>query len=114
MRQYQSRPKLLAEVIRDLIEHQPDMIMVGDVIDPIKLLHSARKSSVDVVIVTPLKANCMPEICSHLLVEHPRMKIITLSSKGEAAYLYHSGVGKQRIDEPPGKLIYGVIQEALQ
>ena len=104
-----SRPKLLSEVIQNMIAHQPHKIMVGDVIDPIKLLHATRKTSVDVVIVTPLKSYGMSNICSQLLAEHPRMKIVTLSSKGEAAYLYHSGAGKQRSDEPSGQLIFGTI-----
>jgi DNA-binding NarL/FixJ family response regulator len=104
-----SRPKLLSEVIRNMIAHQPDRIMAGDVIDPIKLLHATRKTSVDVVIVTPQKAYGVSNICSQLLAEHPRMKIVMLSSKGEAAHLYHSGAGKQRSDEPSGQLIFGSI-----
>jgi DNA-binding NarL/FixJ family response regulator len=104
-----SRPKFFSEVIRNMITHQPDRIMVGDVIDPIKLLHATRKSSVDVVVVTALKANGVSNICSQLLAEHPRMKIVMLSSKGETAHLYHSGAGKQRSNEPSGQLIFGTI-----
>jgi DNA-binding NarL/FixJ family response regulator len=104
-----SRSEFLSVVIRSMIAHQPEMIMVGDVIDPIKLLHAARRTSVDMVLVTPLKANGMPNLCSRLLSEHPRLKIVTLSSKDEAAYLYHSGAGKQRSDEPSGQLIFGTI-----
>jgi DNA-binding NarL/FixJ family response regulator len=104
-----SRPKFLSEVIRNMIAHQPDRIMVGDVIDPIKLLHASRRTSVDMVIVTSLKAAGMPNICSRLLAEHPRMKIVMLSLKGEAAHLYHSGAGKQRSKEPSGQLIFGTI-----
>jgi hypothetical protein len=47
------------------------MMMVGEVVDPIKLLNATRETAVDVVIVTPLKANGEPKICSHLLAEHP-------------------------------------------
>jgi len=109
-----SRPKLLSEVIRNLIEHQPDMIMVGDVLDPINLLFAARETAVDAVIMTPLKVNGIPKICSHLLKEHPRLKVVALSSKGEAAYLYQSDVPRFRIDEPTGISILSAIREALQ
>jgi len=102
-----SRPKILSEVIQNMIAHQPDKIMIGKVIDPIKLLHAARKTSVDMVIVTPLNSNGMPNICSQLLAEHPRMKIVTLSANGESAHLYHSGAGKQRSEELSGQLIFG-------
>ena len=103
------RPKFLSEVIRNMIAHQPDRIMVDDIIDPIKLLHASRRTLVDMVIVTSLKAAGMPNICSRLLAEHPRMKIVTLSSNGEAAYLYHSGSGRQRSAELSGQLIFGTI-----
>ena len=103
------RPKLLSEVIQNMIAHQPDSIMDGDVIDPIKLLHATSKNSVDVVIVTPVNAYGVSNICSQLLAEHPRLKIVTLSSKGETAHLYHAGAGKQRSDEPSGQLIFGTI-----
>jgi DNA-binding NarL/FixJ family response regulator len=109
-----SRPKLLSEVIRNIIEHQPDMEVVGEVLDPLQLLSASRQTAVDVVIITPLKANGEPKICRHLLAEHPLLKIVTQSAKGEAAYLYQSGVGKQRIDEPSGQSILGVIREAVR
>jgi DNA-binding NarL/FixJ family response regulator len=109
-----SRPQMISEIIRNIIERQPDMMMVGDVIDPIRLLFAIRETPVDVVIVTPLKANGEPKICSHLLAEHPRLKVVTLSAKGEAAYLYQSGVPKLRIDEPCGQSILGAIRKALR
>lgn len=108
-----SRPKMLSDVIRNMIEHQTDMIMVAEVIDPIKLLFFVREIAVDVVIVTPLKANGEPKICSHLLAAYPHLKIVTLSARGEAAYLYQSGVSKLRIDDPSGQSILGAIREAL-
>jgi DNA-binding NarL/FixJ family response regulator len=108
-----SRPKMLSDVIRNLIEREPDMIMVGDVIDPIKLLFAIREIPVDVVIVTPLKANGEPKICSHLLAEHPRLKVVTFSAEGEAAYLYQSDAPKLCINDPSGQLLLDAIRGAL-
>jgi DNA-binding NarL/FixJ family response regulator len=108
-----SRPQMLSDVIRNMIDRQPDMIMVGEVIDPIKLLFAIRETPVDVVIMTPLKVNGEPKICSHLLVEYPSLKVFTLSAKGEAAYLYQSGAPKLRIDDPCGQSILEAIREAL-
>ena len=90
------------------------MILAGDVIDPIKLLLAVRLTPVDVVIVTPLKSNGEPKICSHLLKEHPRLKVVTVSAEGEAACLYQSGLPMLRIDEPCGQSILGAIREAVQ
>jgi DNA-binding NarL/FixJ family response regulator len=108
-----SRPKLLSEVIRNMIEHQPDMEVVGEVLDPLQLLRASRQTPVDVVIITPLKANGEPKICHLLLAEHPLLKIVTQSEKGEVAYMYQSGVNKKRIDEPSGQSILDAIRDAF-
>lgn len=109
-----SRPELLSEVIRNMIAHQPDMAVVGEVIDPIELLRAARATMVDVVIVTPLESNGEPRICRHLLADYPSLKVVTLSAKGEAAYVYQSGVPKLRIDEPSEQSILGAIRNATK
>lgn len=108
-----SRPKILSDVIRNIIELQPDMIIVGNVIDPIKLLYVIRDTVVDVVIVTPLQANGEPLICQHLLAEYPMLKIVTQSVKGEAAYLYQKDVQKRRLEDPSVQAILQVIREAF-
>jgi len=107
-----SRPKMISDVIRNIIERQPDMTMVGDVIDPIKLLFATREASVDVVIVTPLKADGEPKICRHLLAEHPHLKILILMAEGEAAFLYESGSRKKQIDEPSADTIVDIIRDS--
>jgi len=108
-----SRPKMISDVIRSIIERQPDMIMVGEVIDPIKLLFTIRETPVDVVIVTPLKVNGEPRICSHLLAEHPHLKIIVLMAECKAAFLYESDSRKKYIDEPSVDTIIDIIRESL-
>lgn len=108
-----SRPKLLSEVIRNMITHQPDMVVVGEVLDPLQLLYATKQTVVDAVIITPLKANGEPKICRQLLLEHPHLKIVTLSDKGEAAHLYQAGFAKQRIEEPSAQSVLMAIREAL-
>jgi DNA-binding NarL/FixJ family response regulator len=109
-----SRPKMLSEVIRSIIEGQSDMIVIGDIMDPIRLLYAIRGIAVDVVIITPMKANGEPKICTHLLAEHPHLILLTLSAEGEAAYLYQTQTPKLRIEDPSGKSILGAIRGALQ
>jgi hypothetical protein len=48
-----------------------------------------------------------------LLEEHPQLKIVTLSAKGEAAFLYESDSRKKRIDEPSEQSILGALREAM-
>jgi len=109
-----SRPKLLSEVIRNMIDRQSDMEVDSEVLDPIELLLAVKITKADVVIITPLEANGEPHICSQLLAEYPQLKIVTQSAKGEAAYLYQSGARKKRIDEPSEPSILGVIRGAVR
>ena len=105
---------MLSEVIRSMVEHQPDMEVVGEVLDPIELLIAARAMPVDVVIITPLKANGNPRLCCQLLGEHPSLKIMTLSANGEAAFFYQSGTPKICIAEPSEQSVLSAIREALR
>ena len=104
------RPKMLAEVIRNMVERQPDMEVVGEQFDPIELLLAASTAPVDVVIVTPLNSEGESRICRHLLAEHPQLKIVTLSGKEDAAFLYVSGSRKKRIDESSESSLLGAMR----
>lgn len=111
---FSSRPKLLSEVIRNLIERQPDMVVVGEVVDPIELIFALRETPVDVVIITPHKVDGNPRICIQLLKEHPRLKILMLTGDSEALYIYQSGVRRNHIERPSEQVIINVIRKSLQ
>jgi DNA-binding NarL/FixJ family response regulator len=108
-----SRPKIISDVIRNMIESQPDMQLLDEVIDPIRLLYATNETDVDVVIVTPLKMKGDPLICSHLLAEHPNLKIIVLKAEGDAAYLFQSGHDKQLIKDPSKSTILNIIRDSV-
>ena len=105
---------MLSEVIQNMIGHQPDMVVVDEVVDPIELLRTAKATLADVVIVTPLESNGEPKICHYLLAEYPHLKVVTISARGEAAYLYQSDADRLCIDEPCEQSILNTIREALR
>lgn len=109
-----SRPQMLSAVIRSMVAHQPDMEVVGEVLDPIELLMAVRKILVDVIIITPIKAVGEPRICRQLLGEQPSIKVVTLSAEGEAAYLYQSDSPKIRFDQPSEQAILSAIRESMR
>lgn len=109
-----SRPKMLSEVIRSIVERQPDMKVVGEVLDPVELLLAVETTGAEVVIVTPLEATGQPHLCSQLLAAYPQLRIVTLTAKGDAAYLYQSGSPKSCIQEPSEQLILGATRECLR
>lgn len=106
-----SRPKMLSEVIKRIVEHQPDMEVVGEVINPIDLLSAVRSVPVDVVIITPVNAAEDPKICKHLLNEYPRLRVITLSSHGEVASIFQSAKPRIRLDDPSEQVILQAIRQ---
>lgn len=110
---FSSRPKLLSEVIRNLIERQPDMQVVGEVIDPIELIFALRKTPVDVVIITPHRANGDPRICIKLLKEHPKLRILMLTGESEAVYIFQSGSHRKFIEKPSEQIIIDIIHKSL-
>ena len=110
---FSSRPRLLSEVMRNLIERQPDMIIVGDVIDPIKLIFALQVTPADVVIITPHKANGAPRICDQLLKEYPKLTILILTQESESVYIFKSGLHRKRIERPSEQIIIDVIRESL-
>lgn len=104
---------MLSDVIKNLVECQPDMQVVGEVLDPIELLIAVRATPVDAVIVTPLDSEVKPRICRRLLEEHPHLRIVTVSEKGEAACLYQSGRDKKHFNQASWPSILGAIRESI-
>lgn len=108
-----SRPKMISDVIRNIIDRQPDMVTVGDVVDPIRLLSATRETLVDVVIVTSFKPEGEPKICNHLLAEHPGLMIIVLIAEGKTIFVYKTDSKKERIDEPSSETIISTIRSVV-
>jgi DNA-binding NarL/FixJ family response regulator len=109
-----SRPEMISDVIRNIVESQLDMVLIGEVVDPIRLIYATRDTEVDAIIVTPMNTNGIPRICSHLLAEHPNLKIIVLLAEGKTAFLYESGSSKKYINEPSADTIVNTIRQSLE
>ncbi|RQW09628.1 DNA-binding response regulator [candidate division KSB1 bacterium] len=97
-----------------MIEHQPDMRVVCEVLDPIELLRTMRLVPADVVIITPLKVNGDQRICNHLLEEHPLLKIMILSANSKAGLLFQMGVPTIRIDDPSEQEILSALRTIVR
>lgn len=108
------RPKMLSEVIKRMIEHQPDMNVISEVFDPIGLLFAVKEMPVDVIIITPVKVNGMPKICKRLLQEYPLLKIVTISAEGNTAILYQLDSPETYIEDPSEQTIFHAIRKSMQ
>jgi DNA-binding NarL/FixJ family response regulator len=105
------RPGMIAEVVRHLVEQQPDMAVIGDGIDLIELVSAIRTTGAEVVILTPADSDGEPGIGSYLLAMYPQLKIMALSAKGDTAVLYQSSSPQKRMDDVGEAAILGAIRQ---
>ena len=77
---------LLRELLRKLIEREPDMEVVDEVDDPVDLLFGTDLAEVNVVIHSWPESREMPGICTHLLAEYPDLLLVGIPPGAERAY----------------------------
>ena len=104
-----NRPRMLREVVREIIEAQPDMEVVGEVLNPVDLLVAVRATEADAVILA-LEGSEEPGLTSHLSAEYPKLTILGLPARGKTAFVRP---GRQEIVEPTGPKILEALRQAI-
>ena len=87
---------VVAQLVAQLIQQQPDMVLVGPVHGDMELLMAVGEGA-DVVVLGATHTDEPPGICSHLLCEFPFLRILLLKSSGDTATLYWLGLRNQRL-----------------
>lgn len=87
---------VVAQLVAQLIQQQPDMVLVGPVHGDMELLMAVGDGA-DVVVLGTTHTDEPPGICSHLLCEFPFLRILLLKSSGDTATLYWLGLRNQRL-----------------
>jgi chemotaxis response regulator CheB len=108
-----SRPRIMREVIRQLIRRQPDMEIVGEVLDLSALVRTAKDTAADVIIVA-LEDSVALGLGSQLLTECPDMIILELASQGDVAFMRQVCLGRREIAEPSEANILSALRHAIQ
>lgn|SRR2546425_9468785 len=108
-----NRPRILREVVRDVIERQPDMEIVGEVLDPLGVLLAAKETESDAVVIG-LQDSEEPGLLSHLLAECPHMTVLGLSSQGDTAFIIQMCPLRKEIIEPSEVNILSALRHAVQ
>ena len=107
------QPRLLSEVIRGLVERQPDMEVVNEENEAIALRFAIQATEARVIILTLTDPDGESGICHYLLAEYPQLKIIALSPLGDTAFLYESGSGPKPMDDVGEEAILRAIRELV-
>ena len=106
-----NRPKMLRELLRELIAGQGDMQVVGEALDPLEILYAVRKTEADVV-VTTLPAVGEPGISSHLLAEYPDVLVLALAPDGGRAMLYRQVLLEEKLQSTNDNVLLSTLRQA--
>jgi chemotaxis response regulator CheB len=108
-----SRPRIMREVMRQLIERQPDMEVVGEVFALSDLIRVAKEGQADVIIVALEDSEAL-RLISQLFAECPNMTILALASKGDAAFIERLDLGRREIVDPSEANILSALRHAIR
>lgn len=89
-------PGVMNEVLLDLIQAQPDMVLVGKASGGVELLEMAG-NAVDVVIMGASQTRPLPGIGSHLLGAYPDIRLLVVTYSGDQAVLYWLGLRQRQV-----------------
>ncbi|HMS82433.1 MAG TPA: hypothetical protein PKD12_02135 [Nitrospira sp.] len=71
-------PMMVPEAIRQLVEEQEDMEVVGDCRGPMKILQETGRTNADAVVLTP-EGDEEPGLCSQLLAVYPDLTVLQVA-----------------------------------
>lgn len=95
-----------------LIQNHKDILIVGDVVQPLEILVTVAESKAQVVVLELPDGAQDPGICSHLLGEFPDLLILALSTNREKAILYRQKIVKKQLNRPSDRQILSAIRRA--
>jgi DNA-binding NarL/FixJ family response regulator len=80
-------PRMLCDIITDVVASQPDMVVVGELPERADLLPAVNRTRADVVVLG-LPDSDLPNECGPLFDAHPRSRLLGVAADGRRAFLY--------------------------
>lgn len=74
-----NRPRLMRDLVLATISDQPDMEVAGEVTDDADMMRAAAEFRPDFIIIFAGTLDERPPICTDLLAQNPRVKILALA-----------------------------------
>jgi hypothetical protein len=100
-------PAVLVALIRQMIDVQEAMWVIGEAYGPVEILVNAERA--DVVVLGVPQVEPLPPVCTHLLTEYPRLRILALSIPTSEAMGYWLGLHHHRLQgESPAEIIQSI------
>lgn len=77
-----NEPRLLREMLKRVVDKQPDLQVVGEVSDWAELPSTIEQTEAQWVILSLLADGKMPEIADSLLAAHPKLHVLAVALDG--------------------------------
>ena len=107
-----NRPRMARELLRRVLSAQVDFEVVAEVLEPVELLVTVKRSGAEAVIVTLPESREDPGIISHLLSEFPDLTVLALSPNCTEAAVYRREIHRRDVFRLTGDDIFELLGAA--
>jgi DNA-binding NarL/FixJ family response regulator len=80
-------PPMQYDIVRNALESEPDMEVIGDLVEADQLGHAVEGACADVVVLGA-RDSALPALGIQLLYRYPHVNVLTLTPDGRHAFLY--------------------------
>ena len=109
-----NRPRMVRALVRDMIERQPDMEVVGEVLDPLDVISAVQETAADIVVVAINNNSEAQELRRRLLAQCPSVAILALSLSGDTAFIEQLRPQRREMVDPSEATILRALRQAVQ
>lgn len=104
-------PRMLHDVIGNILGAEPDLRVVADGVAPGVLIESVRRERPDVVVLCA-ESDTPPAMCDELLTHYPRLAVVALEDRGQRASIYVMRPMRSRVAEISRTQLVNAIRHA--
>lgn len=108
-----NRPRMILDLVREIIAQEPDMEVVGEVSDSLHLPLVVKESEADVVVVA-FEGIEATELVSYLLDGSPRVTVLCLATTEDTAFIAQLRYWQQEIVEPSTASVMNALRQAIR
>jgi hypothetical protein len=102
-------PQMLADIVSEVVAHEPDMQVVGAVDDSSEIADAALAVDADFLVVG-VTGGALPDACEALLELNPAARVLAVARDGRQSFLYRL----EPRARPLGELDPGVLVSAIR
>lgn len=98
---------------KEMLTHAADVELLGETRDPVDTLMKVGSNQAEIVLIDLPSSGKDPGLCSHLLSEHPHLKVVAVSSTGDRAVCFEAGMIRRRLEGESPEALMKLIRSCL-